>query len=44
MECAVVHASGNSTVEAASLSGCTIYLSDRAQDVGHTAKARIVQN
>ena len=44
MECAVVHASGNSTVEAASLSGCTIYLSDRAQVVGHTAKARIVQN
>lgn len=44
LESATIHASGNCTVEAASLTGCTVYLSERAQIVGKTGNARIIQN
>jgi hypothetical protein len=44
LEGATIHASGNCTVDAASLTGCTIYLSERAQVVNKQGKARIVQN
>jgi len=44
LESSTIHASGNCTVEAMSLTGCTVYLSERAQIVGHKGNARIVQN
>jgi len=44
LESSTIHASGNCTVEASSLTGCTVYLSERAQIVGKKGNARIVQN